>query len=87
MIAGCLQTRTTPEGFKRRRYVAADGTRRTTIEVPIELWEPLDRTPERWAEVKAEALARVAAGEARKTVAGALSVSYRSIQRWTKRCE
>lgn len=85
MTARCLSTRATPEGFKRRRYAAADGTRLTTIEVPLELWEPLDRTPERWAAVKAQALALVAAGEARKTVASALSVSYRSIQRWTKR--
>jgi hypothetical protein len=40
----CLETRTTPEGFKRRRYQSAAGVRHTTIEVPIELWQAVNAT-------------------------------------------
>lgn len=36
----CLETRTTIEGFKRRRY-EDNGARFTTIEVPIDLWKKL----------------------------------------------
>lgn len=34
----CLETRETPEGYRRRRYESATGFRWTTIEVPIEVW-------------------------------------------------
>lgn len=40
----CLETRTTPEGFKRRRYQSAAGVRHTTIEVPVELWVAVNAT-------------------------------------------
>ncbi len=40
----CLETRITPEGFKRRRYQSAPGVRHTTIEVPIELWQAVNAT-------------------------------------------
>lgn len=43
----CLETRRTPEGFKRRRYQADDGTRVTTIEVPIEVWRASQREARR----------------------------------------
>lgn len=40
----CLETRTTPEGFKRRRYLLADGvTRMTTMEVPLQVWNGVNR--------------------------------------------
>lgn len=31
----CLETRTDSHGLKRRRYLRADGTRVTTVEVPL----------------------------------------------------
>ena len=34
----CLETRTTPDGFKTRRYEREDGTRFSTIEVPLPTW-------------------------------------------------
>jgi len=37
----CLETRTTVEGFKRRRYSDDTGQRFTTIEVPIETWNQM----------------------------------------------
>jgi transcriptional regulator with PAS, ATPase and Fis domain len=40
----CLETRVTPEGFKRRRYEVTKGVRHTTIEVPIELWQAVNAT-------------------------------------------
>jgi DNA-binding NarL/FixJ family response regulator len=39
----CLSTRTTPEGFKRRRYQSAGGLRHTTIEIPFEVWQELNK--------------------------------------------
>ena len=37
----CLETRTTAEGFKRRRYEDRHGTRSTTIEIPVALFNQL----------------------------------------------
>jgi len=37
-VKRCLETRATAEGFKRRRYEDEGGARRTTIEIPLELW-------------------------------------------------
>jgi hypothetical protein len=37
----CLETRPTGDGFRRRRYEADDGTRHTTIEVPMQLWREM----------------------------------------------
>lgn len=34
-----LETRETPDGFRRRRYESATGRRFSTIEVPMELWQ------------------------------------------------
>ena len=42
----CLSTRTTPEGFKRRRYQSAGGLRHTTIEIPFEVWQELNKNGE-----------------------------------------
>lgn len=39
----CLETRTTPEGWKRRRYERDDGTRYSTLEVPASVITALGR--------------------------------------------
>lgn len=39
----CLETRKTPDGYKRRRYQLDDGTRQTTIEIPINLWYQIQK--------------------------------------------
>lgn len=39
----CIETRLTPEGFKRRRYVNNDGSRHTTYEVPATVLKTLGR--------------------------------------------
>lgn len=92
----CLSTRTTREGFKRRRYVSAAGHRFTTIEVPLELWERINsvgRQRDRVAQA-ARALAREskqrqaralsAAGRSASDIAAALEVSRRTVQRWVR---
>lgn len=40
----CLETRTTPEGFKRRRYENEDGLRTTTVEIPLSVFNELVRS-------------------------------------------
>ena len=39
----CLETRKTPDGYKRRRYELDDGQRQTTIEIPMDLWNQIQK--------------------------------------------
>jgi DNA-binding NarL/FixJ family response regulator len=92
----CLETRRTPEGFKRRRYLRDDGGRFSTIEVPAELWEWMNgrgRSRNRLAEILRErereavrqaARALLAEGWKPLAVAHQLNVSVRTVERWRK---
>lgn len=82
MTARCLETRRTPEGFRRRRY-EQDGVRFTTIEVPIEVWEKATGRS-RPAPLKDQALALLAAGWKPEAVAHELSLESRTVRRWKK---
>ena len=90
----CLETRTTPQGFKRRRYVSAGGVRSTTIEVPFDLWQQVNgqgrnrdraaavlRKQER-ASLAAQARGLYLAGKSSRQVAALLGCSPRSVMRW-----
>jgi hypothetical protein len=91
----CLETRTTPEGYKRRRYESAGGLRHTTIEVPVEVWRGLNRQGRgndraaAWQRAQDRASKRwqvralVASGERKAVVAERLGVPLRTVQRWT----
>ena len=91
----CLETRITPEGYKRRRYESAGGLRHTTYEIPAEVWRALNRQGRgndraaAWQRARdrdskqMQAKALVAAGKSRAFVAGLLNVSLRTVQRWT----
>lgn len=90
----CLETRLTAEGFKRRRYRHPDGRTVRTIEVPIEVWNAINkqgtasnraaawkRARERDAlRVKAQELMR--AGWKPLAVSSELGVPARTLQRW-----
>ena len=93
MTARCLETRRTPEGFRRRRY-EQDGVRFTTIEVPVEVWRAVAR-PDRIA--RALAGRENAAAQARRralgehllaqgwkpaAVANELNVSEAAVRQW-----
>ena len=90
----CLETRLTPEGYKRRRYESAGGLRHTTIEVPIEVWRGVNRQGRgndraaAWERARArdskrmQARALFAAGKHKAFIAGLLNVSLRTVQRW-----
>lgn len=90
----CLETRTTAEGYKRRRYVSASGQRHTTIEIPVEVWARVNTVgSQRDRAAQAErALARESArrqakallehGRTRAEIAAALGVPKRTISRW-----
>jgi hypothetical protein len=92
----CLETRATPEGFRRRRYLRDDGVRVTTIEVPLSVWQSINRagrarnrmaqwSRERQREaVRRRAVELVAAGWKRIAVASELNIPVRSVQRWTR---
>ncbi len=89
-----LETRTTPEGFKRRRYRSASGLRFSTIEVPMELWEQVNgqgRNRDRAAAVLRKQTQRskqlqarhlVRAGRSRRSVAKLLGVAESTVRRW-----
>lgn len=92
----CLETRRTPEGFKRRRYERDDGQRFTTLEVPAELWAWLNnqgRGQNRLAEiqreqereaVRAAGRALLAQGWKPLAVSSQLAIPVRTVQRWAK---
>ena len=90
----CLETRTTPDGHRQRRYV--DGS--VTIEVPLSVWKYLnragrgqDRTAAHAREVQREAVRRQAVDLAAQgwkvlAIAHELRVSERSVRRWVSAC-
>lgn len=92
----CLETRTTPEGFKRRRYRSPTGVRRTTIEVPIEVWQAVNGSGAayiRYAQamfhderqsLKRQGLALVGSGLSQREVARRLDVQASTVNRWVK---
>lgn len=90
-----LSTRTTPEGYKRRRYESAGGRRWFTIEVPETVWNGINgqgrsrnradewnRARERDS-MKLQAKVLFGAGRTIAEICAAMpTVSRRSIQRW-----
>jgi transcriptional regulator NrdR family protein len=89
-----LETRTTAEGYKRRRYAGEEGTRYTTIEIPLSVWNGINKQGrgsdraaafdrERSRE-NARQTARALMGQGWKAIAVAshLGVPLRSVQRW-----
>lgn len=80
----CLSTRRTPEGFRRRRYELADGSRVSTIEVPVEMWARNPRTAlqAHISSRQARGVQMLRSGAALKTVAYDLDVPYESVRRW-----
>jgi hypothetical protein len=95
MPARCLETRRTPEGFRRRRY-EQDGVRFTTIEVPMEAWTALnrqgrgnDRAAARQrhltrARLRGRAVDLYQRGWKPLAISHDLGVPVRTIQRWTR---
>lgn len=92
-----LATRTTREGYKRRRYESAGGLRWTTIEVPIEVWNGINRQgrgndrASAWQRARERDSLRLQAVRLRKAgremseVHKVISnVSRRTINRWCK---
>lgn len=92
----CLETRVTPDGIKRRRYEHPDGTRMSTVEVPLQLWASVCaggraagakaawfRKQEMAAKQK-QALQLSAAGQNDGAIALQIGVSRRTVSRWTR---
>ena len=94
--ARCLETRATPDGFRRRRYQRDDGVRFTTIEVPLQVWTHLNKMGRgsnraaQWERARAreavrkQALQHLAAGWKAIASAHELGVPVRTVQRWRK---
>lgn len=94
--ARCLETRATPDGFRRRRYQRDDGVRFTTIEVPLQVWNCLNKQGRgayrrgQWERARARDAVRLQAlkhmAEGWKAIASAheLGVPLRTVQRWRK---
>lgn len=94
----CLTTRTTREGFRRRRYEPAAGERFSTIEVPLELWNSIrgqgrgrDRVAAWLRERERESRRRQAVALRRngwtcRDIAQQLGVPLRTVVRWVRVC-
>lgn len=92
----CLSTRVSPSGLKRRRYERDDGSRFSTVEVPAEVWDSLNREGRGRDRIAAKArvnarqalkeLVRMDAARGVKAIASAheLGVPVRTVQRWRK---
>ena len=90
-----LETRTTADGFKRRRYETPAG-RITTIEVPIAVWNGINKQGRardraaQWTNARARDAARMEAlrlhrqGWRTIAVASAIGTPVRTVQRWLK---
>jgi hypothetical protein len=78
----CLEVRETPEGYKRRRYQDQDGTRHTTIEIPLELWQELNADAQTMNERRERAWQLRAMGLKTGQIAERLGVQYRSVCRY-----
>lgn len=89
----CLETRRTADGFKRRRY-EDNGVRFTTIEVPVTVWNAINkqgRAKDRAAQagralartqLRARVLGYRDAGWAAGKAAYVACVPLRTVQRW-----
>lgn len=89
----CLETRRTADGFKRRRYEDA-GVRFTTIEVPVTVWNAINRqgrAKDRAAQheralartqLRLRVLAYRDGGASPAKVAYVVGVPLRTVQRW-----
>lgn len=90
----CLETRQTPEGFKRRRYESAAKVRHTTIEVPIEIWRRVNtvgsqqdratqvqRTLDRDSQQR-QAVSLCATGKSMRATARAMQLPEATVRRW-----
>jgi hypothetical protein len=89
-----LSTRTTPEGYKRRRYESASKRRHSTIEVPVEVWQRVntvgsqrDRAAQAQRALERESLrvqarSLFAMGRTPAEIAAAISVPRRTVSRW-----
>lgn len=92
----CLETRVTPDGIKRRRYEHPDGTRMSTVEVPLKLWVSVcagGRSAEKkaaWfrqqdkAAKQKKALQLSASGKTDCAIAAKIGVPRRTVSRWTR---
>lgn len=92
----CLSTRTTSDGFKRRRYEMPSGQRVTTLEVPITVWAAINRQGRgsdraaAWSRARARdnlrlrALDHMNLGWKAEASAHDLGVPVRTIYRWRK---
>lgn len=93
----CLSTRLTPDGFKRRRYELEPGVRFSTIEVPVEVWQGINRAgrgndrTEAWQRARTRdrlqcrALEHQREGRSARESARMLGVALRTVQRWRRR--
>ena len=89
-----LETRTTPEGYKRRRYESTSKARHTTIEIPMSVWLYInrqgrgnDRAAAAQRRLERDSQAAQARGLHEKgwslrAVARHLSVSDSTVRRW-----
>lgn len=92
-----LETRKTPDGFRRRRYEGADGVRFNTIEVPLPVWNSINKAgraqqrAQEWLRarqreaLRARAVALVESGWKPLAVAHELGAPVRSVQRWVQK--
>jgi len=92
--ARCLETRATPEGFKKRRYETPAGARYSTIEVPLSVWNSINmagRSHDRAAqharrvardEARRRALDQLLAGTKPLAVSSDLGIPVRTLNRW-----
>lgn len=92
----CLQTRSSKDGFVRRRYERSDGVRYTTIEVPIEVWVSINRQGRahdravQWVRARQREATKIKALDMMRTgwdalsVSSFLNVSKRTVLRWRK---
>lgn len=92
----CLSTRTTSDGFKRRRYESPTGQRFTTLEVPITVWAGINRQGRgsdraaAWSrarsrdDLRTRAFAHMKEGWKAEASAHDLGVPVRTIYRWRK---
>lgn len=81
-----LSTRTPADGLKRRRYEADDGTRVTTIEVPIEQWVAATRARSRAVPCASRPCAEqmLRDGNQPKVVAFLLNMDEGTVRRWKR---
>lgn len=92
----CLETRTRKDGLRHRRYRDRYGLTHRTVEVPLEVWNTINRqgrARNRLAEharvvhrkgLRAQALLLIQEGWKIVDIAHELSVGVRTVQRWKR---